>query len=114
VLLWLNPRDGNHRVFVVVLSVMFAAAVAGIALMIAARLPLPVTLFGILTILLAVTSSAGDTRPRFVWAAFPIFIGAAAKLPRAVYWPVLVVSAAGLLFLLGGWPYHLIGRWTAP
>jgi len=114
VLLWLNPRDANHRVFVVVLTVMFAAAVAGIALMIAARLPLPVTLFGILTILLTVTSSAGDTRPRFVWAAFPLFIGAAAKLPRAVYWPVLVLSAAGLVFLLGGWPYHLIGRWTAP
>lgn len=114
VLLWLNPRNANHRVLVVVLIIMFVAAMAGIALMIAARLPLPLTLFGILTILLSITSSAGDTKPRFVWAAFPLFIGAAAKLPRAVYWPVLVVSAAGLIFLLGGWPYHLIGRWTAP
>jgi hypothetical protein len=114
VLLWLDPRDANHRALVVVLMIMFAAAVAGIALMIAARLPLPVTLFGILTIMLSITSSAGDTKPRFVWAGFPIFIGAAAKLPRAVYWPVLILSAAGLVFLLGGWPYHLIGRWTAP
>jgi dolichyl-phosphate-mannose-protein mannosyltransferase len=114
VLLWLNPRDAHHRLFVVVLMIMFVAALAGIGLMIAARLPLPVTLFGILTIMLSVISSAGDTKPRFVWAAFPIFIGAAAKLPRAVYWPVLVLSAAGLVFLLGGWPYHLIGQWTAP
>jgi hypothetical protein len=114
VLLWLDPKNGRHPVFVVVLTVMLAAAVAGIALMIAARLPLPVTLFGILTILLSITSSAGGARPRFILAAFPVFIGAAAKLPRAVYWPVLVLSAAGLVFLLGGWPYHLIGLKTAP
>ncbi len=114
VLLWLNPRDAHHRTFVVVLMIMFVAAVVGIGLMIAARLPLPVTLFGILTILMSVISSGGDTKPRFVWAAFPIFIGTAAKLPRAVYWTVLVLSAAGLVFLLGGWPYHLIGHRTAP
>ncbi len=114
VLLWLDLKNAHHRLFVVVLMIMFVAAVAGIGLMIAARLPLPVTLFGILTILLVITSSAGGTKPRFVWAAFPIFIGAAAKLPRAVYWPVLILSAAGLVFLLGGWPYHLIGRLTAP
>jgi dolichyl-phosphate-mannose-protein mannosyltransferase len=114
VLLWLDPKNGRHPVFVVVLTVMLAAAVAGIALMIAARLPLPVMLFGILTILLSITSSAGGARPRFILAAFPVFIGAAAKLPRAVYWPVLVLSAAGLVFLLGGWPYHLIGLKTAP
>ena len=114
VLLWLNPRDAHHKVFVVVLIIMFIAAVAGIALMIAARLPLPVTLFGILTIVLSVISSGADTKPRFVWAAFPIFIGAAAKLPRAIYWPLLVLSAAGLVFLIGGWPNHVIGQWTAP
>jgi hypothetical protein len=114
VLLWLNPRDAHHKVFVVVLMIMFAAAVAGIAMMLAARLPLPVSLFGMLTILLAVISSQADTKPRYIWAAFPIFIGAAAKLPRAIYWPVLILSAAGLVFLIGAWPYHVIGRWAAP
>ncbi len=113
-LLYLNPRDAHHKLFFVMLLIMFIAAVAGIALMIAARLPLPVTLFGILTIVLAVISSDGGTKPRFVWVAFPIFIGAAAKLPRVIFWPLLILSAAGLVFLLGGWPYHLLGRWTAP
>ena len=114
VLLWLNPRDAHHKVLVVVLMIMFAAAVAGVAMMLAARLPLPVTLFGMLTILLAVISSQAGTKPRYIWAAFPIFIGAAAKLPRAIYWPVLILSAAGLVFLIGAWPYHVIGRWAAP
>jgi hypothetical protein len=114
VLLWLNPRDAHHKVFVVVLMIMAAAAVAGIAMMLAARLPLPVSLFGMLTILLAVISSQADTKPRYIWAAFPIFIGAAAKLPRAIYWPTLILSAVGLVFLIGAWPHHVIGQWTAP
>jgi len=114
VLLSLNPRDAHHKVFVVVLMIIFAAAVAGIAMMLAARLPLPVSLFGMLMILLAVISSGADTKPRYIWAAFPIFIGAAEKLPRAIYWPALILSAAGLVFLIGAWPHHVIGRWTAP
>jgi hypothetical protein len=114
VLLWLNPRDAHHKVFVVVLMIMAAAAVAGIAMMLAARLPLPATLFGLLTIVLAVISSDGGTKPRLVWVAFPIFIGAAAKLPRAIYWPALILSAAGLVFLIGAWPHHVIGQWNAP
>jgi hypothetical protein len=114
VLLWLNPRDTHHKVYVVVLTVMFAAAVVGIALMLAARLPLPVSLFAILTIVLAVASSDAGTKPRFIWVAFPIFIGAAAKLPRVIYWPVLIVSAAGLLLIVGGLRHHLIASWTTP
>jgi hypothetical protein len=112
-LLWLNPWDAHHKLWVVMLIIMFAAAVAGIALMLAARLPLPVILFGILTILLVVTSSNEGTRPRFVWTAFPIFIGAAARLPRAIYWPVLVLSAAGFVFLVGAWR-HVFGIFAAP
>jgi fatty acid desaturase len=44
------------------------------------------------------------------------FIGAAAKLPRAIYWPVLVLSAAGLVFVTGVWPHHFTGAapWPAP
>jgi Gpi18-like mannosyltransferase len=113
VLLWRNPGNALHRGFVVLITIMFVVAVAGIVLMIAARLPLPLVLFGILTILLTVTSSNGDARPRFVWTAFPIFIGAAAKLPRALYWPVVILSAAGFVLLVGGWR-ALFGLRLAP
>jgi hypothetical protein len=92
---------------------MFVAALAGIALMVAARLPVPLILFGVLTILLAITSAGAGPRPRLVWSAFPIFIGAAAKLPRVVYWPVLILSAAGLVLLVGGWR-QLFGLKLAP
>jgi hypothetical protein len=109
VLFWLDPAHRLYKVFVVVVMIMFVAAVAGIAMMLAARLPLPLILFGIFTILLTVIAYDGGTKPRFVWTAFPIFIGAAAKLPRAVYWPVVVLSAAGLVFLIGWWPNHPIG-----
>ena len=115
-LLWLYPREIRHWPYGVLLFITFAAAVAGIALMLSARLPLPLTVFGLLTIVLAVISSDGGTKPRLVWVAFPIFIGAAAKLPRAIYWPVLVLSAVGLVFVTGVWPHHTTGMapWPAP
>jgi len=113
VLLWVAPSDAHHKLFVVMLTIMFIAAVAGIALMVAARLPLPLTLFGVLTIVLAITSYDVGTRPRLVWTAFPIFIGAAAKLPRALYWPVLILSAVGFVLLVGGWR-SLFGTRIAP
>jgi hypothetical protein len=116
VLLGLNPRNAHHKLYIVLLLIIFAAALAGIALMLAARLPLPVSLFAILTVVLAVVSSDGGAKPRFMWIAFPIFIGAAAKLPRAIYWPVLILSAAGLAFVIGVWPHHFTGAvpWPAP
>jgi hypothetical protein len=113
VLLWLDPMDVHREFFVVMLTAMFLAALAGIGLMLAARLPLPLPLFAILTIVMIVTSSNGATKPRFVWTAFPIFIGAAAKLPRAIYWPVVIVSAAGLFLFVAAWPY-VFGPHTAP
>jgi Gpi18-like mannosyltransferase len=91
-----------------IIIVMLAVTVAGIVVVIAARLPLPLSLY---TVLLAATfllSPAGP-RPRYVLCAFPLFIGAAAKLPRAVYWPVLVISAAGLAFVTDWWQYHYAG-----
>jgi hypothetical protein len=93
----------------VLLIAMFVAAAAGIAMMFAARLPIPVSLFAILVLASCVVSSDQSTKPRFVWAAFPIFIGAAAKLPRFLYWPVLVLSAASLAFVIGWWPNHYFG-----
>lgn len=113
VLLWLNPVDEHRKLYTLMLIVMFAAALAGIALMLAARLPLPLVLFTILTMLLVLTSSDGNTRPRFVWTAFPIFIGAAAKLPRAIYWPVVIVSAAVLFVFIGAWR-SVFGRAAIP
>ncbi len=109
ILLWADPGTSKYRVFNVVLIIMFVAAVAGIAMMVAARLPLPLTLFGVLVVLMCVIAYGQSTKPRFVWAAFPLFIGAAAKLPKAIYWPVVVLSAAGLVFLTGWWPNHVIG-----
>ena len=109
VVLWMDPATERAHVFNAVLIIMFAVAAVGIALMVADRLPFPVILFGVLLVLLSVISTAESPRPRFVWTAFPIFIGAAAKLPRALYWPVLVVSAAGLVFLIAWWPNHRIG-----
>jgi len=109
ILFWADPATAHYKVFNVVLIAMFIAALAGIALMIAARLPLPVTLFGVLVVLMSVVSVGQVTKPRFIWAAFPLFIGAAAKLPRAIYWPVLVLSAAGLVFLVAWWPNHYAG-----
>lgn len=101
----------HPRFFYIMFIIMLVVVVAGIAMMIAARLPLPVTLFGILPILTVVTATRHlpILPPRYVWAAFPLFIGAAAKLPRAVYWPVLVLSAASLIFLIAWWPHHLPG-----
>ena len=109
ILFWADPGTSKYRVFNVVLIIMFIAALAGIAMTVAARLPLPVTLFGVLVVLMSVIAYGQSTKPRFVWAGFTLFIGAAAKLPKAIYWPVVVLSAAGLIFLTGWWPNHRIG-----
>jgi hypothetical protein len=106
---WTDPKTAQYVVFNVVLIIMFAAAVAGVGLTLAARLPLPVTLFGVLVVLASVIAYGQNTKPRFVWSGFTLFIGAAAKLPRWLYWPVVVLSAAGLIFLTGWWPHHRIG-----
>jgi hypothetical protein len=109
IVVWADPRTAQYAVFNLVLMLMFIAAVAGIGMTLAARLPLPVTLFGVLVVLSSVVAYGQNTKPRFVWSAFPLFIGAAAKLPKFLYWPVVILSAAGLIFLTGWWPHHRIG-----
>jgi hypothetical protein len=109
VVLWMDPATERAPVFNAVLIIMFAVAVIGIALTVADRLPLPVILFATLLCCCRLSPPAQSTRPRLVWTAFPIFIGAASKLPRALYWPVVVLSAAGLVFLIAWWPNHRIG-----
>jgi hypothetical protein len=109
VVLWLDPGTTRYPLYNALLTAMAVAAVAGVALMIAARLPLPLTLFAILVIAAAVVSSAPGIKPRLIWIAFPVFTGAAARLPRWLYWPVLIVSAGALAFLTGWWPHHYFG-----
>ncbi len=109
IVFWADQATTKYRVFNLVLMIMFIAAVVGIAMTLAARLPLPVTLFGVLVVLMCVITYGQSTKPRFVWSAFTLFIGAAAKWPKVIYWPVVVLSAAGLVFLVGWWPHHRIG-----
>ena len=109
IVVWADPGTSRYAIFNMLLIAMFVVAVAGIAMMFAARLPIPVSLFAILVLPTCVVSSDQSTKPRFVWVAFPLFIGAAAKLPWFLYWPVLVLSAASLAFLIGWWPNHYFG-----
>jgi hypothetical protein len=96
--------------FNVVVIVMFAVAVLGVAAMLRARLPWPLTLFTVLTLLACVVSTAQTTKPRFVWSAFGIFIGlAAVRLPRWLFVLVALASAGLLAFLIGWWPHHYVG-----
>lgn len=107
ILLW---HDAYHqqRFLITLYFVLLIAAALGIIMMMAARLPVPVSLYGVL-IVLTFTLSPANPRPRYLLCAFPLFIGAAAKLPRVLYWPVLAVSAATLVFLIGWFPHHVIG-----
>jgi hypothetical protein len=100
-----NPGLHEGGVMTSIYVIMLYVSLAGLAVMLAARLPLPVTAYGVLVPLTFLLSRASP-RPRYVLCAFPLFIGAAAKLPRVLYWPVLALSAAGLVLLTGWWPYH--------
>jgi hypothetical protein len=108
VLLWNSPASYQYRFVFTVYFIMLIACAAGIGMLLAARLPLPVTVYGVLLVLTFLISDA-NPRPRYVLGAFPLFIGAAAKLPRALYWPVLALSAAGLCIVVAWWPHHPIG-----
>lgn len=107
--LWLDPAVRHIAVIQPLFSAMFLAALAGIALTLLARLPLPVTLYQLAIVAFALLPANSVTKPRYIWLAFPMFTGAAAKLPARLYWPVLLASAAGLAFLIGWWPNHIDG-----
>jgi hypothetical protein len=109
ILFWTGgPAFNQQRFLITLYIVMLAVAAVGIILMLAARLPVPVSLYGVL-IVLAFTLSPANPRPRYVLCAFPLLIGYAAKLPRVLYWPLLAVSAATLVFLVGWFPNHSHG-----
>jgi hypothetical protein len=106
VLLWQVPGIAHLPVYNLIITAAAVFAVVGIGLGISARLPFPLTLFSVLVFLATVLPSAPGVKPRLIWAAFPIFIGAAARMPRVIFWPLVILSAAALVFLIGWWPHH--------
>lgn len=107
VITWSDPYFTKYAFFNALVIATFCVAVVGIALLIAARAPFPVVLYTVLVFLSCLLSSGATTKPRFVLTAVGIFIGAGAKLPRLVFWPVLVVSAALLAFTVGWMPHNI-------
>ncbi|HEY6789361.1 MAG TPA: hypothetical protein VI365_18830, partial [Trebonia sp.] len=75
-------------------------------LMIAARTPLPVSLYTVLAALALAMGDATGPTPRFAWTALGIFTGASARLPRWLFWPLLAACAGLLAFLYGWWPHQ--------
>jgi hypothetical protein len=106
---WSDPRTAKYHVVNALLLISFYAVVAGIGLMLAARLPVLLTSYTVLTLISFTISSMSGPKPRFAWTAFGIFIGAAARLPRWLFWPVLIASAALLCYVIAWWPHHPYG-----
>ncbi|HSH23880.1 MAG TPA: hypothetical protein VK975_07455 [Acidimicrobiales bacterium] len=79
------------------LSLLFA--IAGIACLVRVRLPGSANVYVVGMLALPLLSAILGPRPRFVLAAFPLFVGLAAVMKRG--WFVAVLGAsAGLLPLL--------------
>jgi hypothetical protein len=106
VLTWTDPGTEKHVLFNVLVIVMAVSLVAGIALMLWARVPVPVSLYTVLAVLaLGMANSPGPT-PRFAWTALGIFVAAGAKLPRWLFWSLVIISVGLLAFLFGWWPHQ--------
>ena len=105
-LTWTDPAMSRHAFLNALLIVTALALIAGIALMLAARVPLPVSMYTVLAVLaLGMADKPGPT-PRLAWTALGIFVGVAAKVPAWLFWPLLTVSAGLLAFLYGWWPHQ--------
>jgi hypothetical protein len=104
VVTWTDPGTSKYALFNVIVIVMAIVLVVGIGAMIAARMPLPVSLYTVLAVLaFAMAESTGPT-PRFAWTALGIFPGLSARLPRWLFWPLVAACAGALVFLYGWWP----------
>jgi hypothetical protein len=101
-----DAGTARHPGINAIYAALILVSVIGVAMMIAARVPLPVTVYTVLTIVLLLITYRSGPKPRYVWAAFGIFPGAAAMLPRWLYWPVVIVFAALLAAFTGWWPHH--------
>jgi hypothetical protein len=106
ILFWQVPGASQYPAYNAIIDAVALFAVVGIVLMIVARLPLPLTLFSALVFLAVILPSTPGVKPRLIWTAFPLFIGFAAKLPRVIFWPLVIVSAAAMVYLVGWWPHH--------
>ena len=101
-----HVHANKHPGYNVLIIAMIVTGAIGVALMLAARLPLPVTVYSAAIYASLILSEEAGPTPRYVWAAFGIFIGAAARLPRWLYWPILLGCAVSLFFFVGWWPNH--------
>jgi hypothetical protein len=104
---WDLPGLDKHAGYFAMVIALTVVLIVGIALMLAARVPLAVSAYTVLTFFSFVLSYGSGPTPRNAWTAIGIFIGFAAKLPRWLYWPALTLSAAALCILIGWWPHHL-------
>lgn len=107
VLTWSAPHMNRHPNYNVLVILLVAFSVIGIALMLIARVPVVISVFTIGVFATLILSSSAGPLPRYVWPLLGIFIGFAATLPRWLYWPVVVISAAALFIAVGWWPHHL-------
>jgi hypothetical protein len=103
---WSLPGLDKHAGYFAMVIALIAIPIVGIAEMMVAGAPLAVSAYTILTFFSLVLSFGVGPTPRNAWTAIGIFIGFAARLPRWLYWPVLILSAAGLCILIGWWPHH--------
>ena len=101
----LRGMDKHAGYFAMVIALILVLIV-GIVAMLAARVPLAVSAFTVLTFFSLVMSYGVGPTPRNDWTAIGIFIGFAAKLPRWLYWPALILSTVALCILIGWWPHH--------
>jgi hypothetical protein len=103
---WTGKDMARHADFYLMCDITFWILLAGTALMLWAGVPLPVSAFTILLFIAVAISNGSGPRPRMAWPALGIYLGAAATLPRWLYWPALAVSAGSLFFIAGWWPGH--------
>jgi hypothetical protein len=113
VLTWTFPRAHAYPWLYGLLVALFWIAVIGIALLIAARAPWPVTLYTALVLVFCCVSPV-DVRPRYALTMIGIFPAYAARLPRYAFWPALALSASVMVFLVAYYPTHLPHLHLAP
>lgn len=105
---WTQPGETRFRVYAILLVICFAASVVGCVMLLRARVPFIISLYTVSAFIYLVIAQE-TVKPRFFWCLFGIFIGAAAKLPRWLFWPVTVASAGLLAFCIAWWPQHPLG-----
>jgi hypothetical protein len=103
---WSLPDLDRYAGYFAMVIAVIVILIVGMAMMFAARVPLVVCAYTVITFFSLVLSYGAGPTPRYAWAAIGIFIGFAARLPRWLYWPALILFAAVLCILIGWWPHH--------